>query len=174
MPKDQSKKGPKPQDADKELSQSFGIPPGPKKQIEVTLPKTLAVVLTARAFGQLFSYSEATDLEVSLLGIVERDKSLFTIREFHLVEQRGASSHTELEPSAVGELVERLIAEGRSDDAIHARVTDMESNRLWRQLDLSRPDKLKSHYRDRSRGGRRPEHRHAGQDGMQRHHRLPR
>ena len=151
MPKDQSKKGPKPQDADKELSQSFGIPPGPKKQIEVTLPKTLAVVLTARAFGQLFSYSEATDLEVSLLGIVERDKSLFTIREFHLVEQRG-----------------------RSDDAIHARVTDMESNRLWRQLDLSRPDKLKSHYRHRSRCDRLRNGSNTRQDGLQRHHRLPR
>jgi len=91
------------------------------KPIEVTVPEHLAVVLTSKAFSQLFSYAEATDLEVSLLGIVERDKSLFTVQEFFLVEQSGAYSHTELKASAVREMVERLIADGRSDDAKNIR-----------------------------------------------------
>ena len=95
----------------------LGLRLDPEKQIEFTVPKTLAVVLTRKAFSGLFGYANATDLEISLLGIVEREKSIFIVREFFLVEQKGAHSHTELEPSAVGELIEKLIAQGRSDDA---------------------------------------------------------
>jgi len=54
---------------------SHGIPLGPSKQVEVTLPKDLIVVLTQVAFSQLFGYAQATELEVSLLGIVDRDGS---------------------------------------------------------------------------------------------------
>ena len=93
-----------------------GIPLGPPKQTEVTLPKDLIVVLTQTAFSELFGYAQATELEVSLLGIVDRDGSTFTVREFFLVPQRGAYSHTETDPAAIGELIERLM-EGRSDDA---------------------------------------------------------
>ena len=94
-----------------------GIPLGPSKQVEVTLPKDLIVVLTQTAFSQLFGYAQATELEVSLLGIVERDGSTFTVCEFFLVPQRGAHSHTETDPAAIGELIERLMMEGRSNDA---------------------------------------------------------
>ena len=94
-----------------------GIPLGPSKQVEVALPKDLIVVLTQTAFSQLFGYAGATELEVSLLGIVDRDGSVFTVREFFLVPQKGAHSHTETDPAAIGELIERLMLEGRSDDA---------------------------------------------------------
>ena len=114
--KDKKAKPERPPVTDKP-SDSLGLRLDPGKQIGVTIPKTLAVVLTAKAFSQLFSYSEATDLEVSLLGIVARDKSVLTITEFFLVEQSGAYSHTELEPSAVGEMVEKLMADGRAEDA---------------------------------------------------------
>jgi len=94
-----------------------GIPLGPTKQVEVTLPKDLTVVLSQTAFSQLFGYAGATELEVSLLSIVERDGSTFTAREFFLVPQRGRHSHTETDPAAIGELIERLMLDGRSEDA---------------------------------------------------------
>ena len=50
---------------------------------------------------------------MSLLGIVDRDG----VREFFLVPQKGAHSHTETAPAAIGELIERLMLEGRTDDA---------------------------------------------------------
>jgi len=67
-----------------------GIPLGPTKQIEVTLPNDLTIVLTQTAFSQLFGYAQATDLEVSVLGIVDRGGSTFTVGEFFLVPQKGA------------------------------------------------------------------------------------
>ena len=94
-----------------------GLPLSPSRQTEVTLPKDLNIILTQTAFSQLFGYAQATELEVSLLGIVDRDGSTFTVREFFLVPQRGAHSHTETDPAAIGELIERLMTEGRSDDA---------------------------------------------------------
>ncbi len=94
-----------------------GLPLSPSKQIEVTVPEDLSVILTPKAFSQLFGYTFATELEVSLLGIVDRKGSVFSIREFFLVEQTGSSARTEMDPNAVGELVERLIAEGRLEDA---------------------------------------------------------
>ena len=92
-------------------------PLGPSKQVEVTLPKDLNIVLTQTAFSELFGFAQTTELEVSLLGIVDRDGSTFTVREFFLVPQKGAYSHTETDPAAIGELIERLMMEGRSDDA---------------------------------------------------------
>jgi hypothetical protein len=94
-----------------------GIPLGPSKQVEVTLPKDRAIVLTQTAFSQLFGFAQATELEVSLLGIVGRDGSMFTVSEFFLVPQKGAHSHTETDPAAIGELIEKLMMDGRSDDA---------------------------------------------------------
>ena len=98
-----------------------GIPLGPSKQVEVMLPKDLTVVLTPHAFGQLFGFAQATDMEVSLLGTVDRDGSTFTVREFFLVPQKGAHSHTETDPAAIGELIEQLMVDGRSDDAKRLR-----------------------------------------------------
>ena len=101
----------------RQFIEPHGIPLGPSKQVEVTLPKDLTVVLTQTAFSQLFGFAQATELEVSLLGIVDRDGSRFTVSEFFLVPQKGAHSHTETDPAAIGELIERLMTEGRSDDA---------------------------------------------------------
>jgi len=98
-----------------------GIRLGVAKQIECSLPEDLSIVVTAEAFARLFCYACATEAEVSLLGIVERNGCVFTVREFFLVAQKGSSAHTELDQKAVGELVERLIAEGRSGDARKVR-----------------------------------------------------
>ena len=94
-----------------------GILLGPAKQIQVTLPADLSIIISRQAFGQLFGYADATQLEVSLLGIVDRDGSTFTVREFFLVPQKGATSHTETDPATIGELIERLMSESRADDA---------------------------------------------------------
>lgn len=51
---------------------------GLNKQTQVTLPADLAIVISRKAFSQLFGYAEATQLEVSLLGVVDRDASTFT------------------------------------------------------------------------------------------------
>ena len=93
-----------------------GIQLGLGKQLECTLPEDLAVVLTEKAFAQVFGYAYATQMEVCLLGIVEREGSVFKVREFFLVAQKGSSAHTELDPAAVGELIERMIDDGRADD----------------------------------------------------------
>ncbi|MFH1730920.1 MAG: hypothetical protein ABIF82_04615 [Planctomycetota bacterium] len=77
------------------------------KQIEVTLPKDLIVVSTQTVFSQLFGYAQATELKVSLLGIVDRDGNTFTVREFFLVPQKEAHSHTETDPAAIGEPIEQ-------------------------------------------------------------------
>ena len=89
----------------------------PQKQMEFTLPKGMGVMLSPKAFSQLFGYAYATDLEVSLLGIVDRDGPAFTVREFFLLEQEGAHSHTEIDAEDTAKLIEKLFAEGRSDDA---------------------------------------------------------
>ena len=85
--------------------------------MECSVGEGLAVLLTAKAFGQLFACAYATTLEVSVLGIVERDGNVFKVREFFLVRQDCSSAHTELDREAVGELVERLMKDGRADDA---------------------------------------------------------
>ena len=56
------------------------------RSIEFTLPTALAVVLTGAAFSQLFSYAYATDVEVSLLGTIDREGSVFAVREFRGIE----------------------------------------------------------------------------------------
>jgi hypothetical protein len=110
---------PSPQDPPKkrEATPVPGMSLSPKKQIEFSLPVTPVISITIQAFSQLFGYAYATDIEVSLLGIVDRGGSVFTVREFFLVEQSGHRSHTETDPVAIAELIEKLIADGRSDDA---------------------------------------------------------
>jgi hypothetical protein len=92
-----------------------------RRQGSISLPNQLAVVLSPTAFSQLFGYAYATELEVSLLGLVDRDRCVFRVREFFLTEQQGASSRTETDPEALARLVERLITEGRKDDARRIR-----------------------------------------------------
>jgi proteasome lid subunit RPN8/RPN11 len=78
----------------------------------------VAVVLSRQAFGQLFSYAHLADGEMSCLGVVTRQApGLFLVEKFYLVEQSSSSAHTEMEPEAVGKLVENLLAEGRAEEA---------------------------------------------------------
>ncbi len=94
--------------------------PGPMlsngQKLEVTVPGDLAVVLSQRAFTKLFAYTYSTDLEVSCLGLVERDGNRFTVTDLFLVNQEGTGCHTNLDQNAIGQLVEQLIAQGRKED----------------------------------------------------------
>jgi len=94
--------------------------PGPPlsngRQLECTLPDDLVVILTQKAFAKLFAYAYATDIEVSCLGIVERQGNTFRVIDLFLVAQESGPTHTLLSQEAVGQLIERLIAEGRKED----------------------------------------------------------
>lgn len=78
----------------------------------------VAVVLSRQAFGQLFAYAHLADGEMSCLGVVRRQApGLFVVQKFYLVEQSSSSAHTEMEPEAVGKLVEGLLGEGKAEEA---------------------------------------------------------
>ena len=95
--------------------------PGPPlsngRQLECTLPDDLVVILTQKAFAKLFAYAYATEIEVSCLGIVERQGNTFRVIDLFLVAQESGPTHTLLSQEAIGQLIERLIAEGRKEDA---------------------------------------------------------
>jgi hypothetical protein len=93
-----------------------GLLLGSPGALEMSVPRDLSVRLSGQAFSQLFGYADATRVEVSLLGIVDRDGAVFTVREFFLVEQSGHQSHTETDPEASARLMEQLIGEGRTAD----------------------------------------------------------
>jgi len=75
------------------------------------------VVLTAEAFQQLFGYAYAIDSEISCLGAVRREGNLFVVERFYLVNQTGSGAHTEMDDTALAELVEHLLAEGKAQEA---------------------------------------------------------
>jgi hypothetical protein len=78
----------------------------------------VAVVLSRQAFGQLFSYAHLADGEMSCLGVVRRKApGLFLVERFYLVEQASSAAHTEMEPEAVGKLVEGLLGQGKGAEA---------------------------------------------------------
>jgi len=74
------------------------------------------VVLSQRAFVQVFGYAYATPLEISCLGLIRRNGSVFRVERFHLVKQTSSIGHTELDNEAVLALIEGLIADGRKDE----------------------------------------------------------
>lgn len=94
--------------------------PGPllseSHQLECTLPDDLVVVLGQRAVGKLFGYAYATDIEVSCLGLVEREGNRFMVTDLFLLTQEGTGCHTNLDQNAIGQLVEQLISQGRKED----------------------------------------------------------
>jgi hypothetical protein len=50
--------------------------------------------------------------------VVRREApGLFLVERFYLVEQASSAAHTEMEPEAVGRLVEGLLAEGKAEEA---------------------------------------------------------
>ena len=74
-------------------------------------------VLTAEAFQQLFAYAYATASEISCMGAVRREDNTFIVERFHLVKQEGGMAHTEMDPTALGELMEELLAQGQAQEA---------------------------------------------------------
>ena len=87
------------------------------QKITCLVANDLAVVLTREAFEQLFGWFHATPDEISCLGVVKREGNLFVVERFHLVTQTGSGAHTELDPEAVGVLMEELLAHGKVDEA---------------------------------------------------------
>ena len=87
------------------------------RKIQVAIPDDVAVVLAKEAFEQLFGWTYATSLEISCLGSVNRQGNRFFIDRFYLLRQSGSFGQTELDPDAVEELMERLLNEGKSQEA---------------------------------------------------------
>ncbi|MCD6296395.1 MAG: hypothetical protein J7M30_04500 [Deltaproteobacteria bacterium] len=87
------------------------------KNMGVSVAEDLSVVLTKAAFEQLFGWAYATSREISCLGSVLRDGNRFIIEHFHLLKQSGSSVGTELDQSAIAELVEQLLSEGKRQEA---------------------------------------------------------
>jgi hypothetical protein len=81
------------------------------------LPDDLKVILTPDAFQQLFAYAYATASEISCIGAIRREGNTFTVERFHLVKQEGGMAHTEMDPHALGELMEELLAQGQAQEA---------------------------------------------------------
>ena len=87
------------------------------KNISVSIAEDLAVVLTQDAFEQLFGWAYSTSMEISCLGSVRPEGNRFIIERFYLLKQSGSSAGTELDQLAMAELIEKLIAEGKRDEA---------------------------------------------------------
>ena len=87
------------------------------KKLTVSVAEDLAVVLTREAFEQLFGWAYSTSKEISCLGSAHRDGNRFFIDKFYLLRQSGSSACTELDQDAIAELIEKLITEGRTDEA---------------------------------------------------------
>ena len=77
----------------------------------------LAIVLTERAFRELFGYVYAVDTEVSCLGVVRREGPVFVIERFLLVAQEGQSAHTEMDEEDMAALIEEMVTGGAADEA---------------------------------------------------------
>ncbi|MBM4081081.1 MAG: hypothetical protein FJ278_15365, partial [Planctomycetes bacterium] len=116
----------------KEIPWPAGLLLQQEKQPTCALQERVCVVLTQKAFTQLFGYVYATSQEVSCLGLVERRQSrsdstrrlassCFIVTEFFLVRQCSGPAHTEMEDASLAELVQRLIQEGRGEDAQRIR-----------------------------------------------------
>jgi proteasome lid subunit RPN8/RPN11 len=94
-----------------------GLPISKPEKLSCFLPEDLKVVLAKEAFDQLFGYAYATHSEISCLGSVRREGNVFVVERFYLVKQDGSSAHTEMEPSAIAELVEQLLSQGKAEEA---------------------------------------------------------
>lgn len=81
------------------------------------IPDDLCVLLTPEAFEQLYAYAYATAQEISCMGVVRRDGNCFIVERFHLVKQEGGMAHTEMDPAALGTLMEDLLAQGKTQEA---------------------------------------------------------
>lgn len=108
---------PVPQPAPVQPSWPCGVSLTGVQKASFHLPEDLCVVLSAHAFEQLFAYAYATNREISCLGVVKREGNTFFIEKFHLVKQEGGLAHTEMDPAALGTLIENLLTQGKSQEA---------------------------------------------------------
>jgi proteasome lid subunit RPN8/RPN11 len=116
MPKKETERPAEPK-ADERPPWPLGLPISKPGKLSCFLADGLKVVLTQEAFEQLFGYAYATHSEISCLGIVRREGNSFIIERFHLVKQEGGAAHTEMEPSAIAEMVEQLLSQGQAKEA---------------------------------------------------------
>lgn len=94
-----------------------GIQFSKHETMSVSVAKDLAVVLTRNAFKKLFGWAYATRREISCLGSVKQDGSVFIVDEFYLLKQSGSATSTEIDEIAIAELIEKLLAEGKPGQA---------------------------------------------------------
>jgi len=99
------------------VQRPLGVPLNREIDMTVEMENDVAVVLSAEAFAQLFGYAYATPQEISCLGVVKRKGSIFRIDRFHLAEQEGGCAHTEIKPESIAKLIEKLVAEGKREEA---------------------------------------------------------
>jgi len=85
-------------------------------KIAVSTGEAISVVLSQNAFGQLFSWTYSTAMEISCLGSVSRQGGRFLVENFYLVKQAGSSVNTQLDQTALAELIEKLLAEGNRSE----------------------------------------------------------
>jgi hypothetical protein len=111
------------------------------------VPDDLRVVLTAEAFQQLFGYAYATDSEISCLGAVRREGNLFIVERFYLVNQTGSGAHTEMDDTALAELIEKLLADGKVEEARSIKCwahSHPRMNVFWSKVDDDTSQRLAS------------------------------
>jgi len=86
-----------------------------RKQVAISIATDLAVMLSQKAFGQLFGWACSTSREISCLGAIRRHGNLFIVEEFYLVKQSGSAAATELDQEAIAKLMEELLAAGKQE-----------------------------------------------------------
>ena len=89
--------------------------------MKCSVERVPVVVLSRQALVQMLSYVSATSLEVSALGVVEKDGAVFRVSRFHLVDQKSTGAGVELIEESVGKLVEELAGEGKSGEVKRLR-----------------------------------------------------
>jgi len=89
----------------------------PSKDVTGFIPEDLAVILSREAFEQLFGYAYSTSSEICCLGTVKQEGERFRIERLYLVPQSGSLGHTELDEEAVAALIEKLLAQGKGEEA---------------------------------------------------------
>ena len=99
------------------LGWPLGIPLSAKERLAMSVASDLAVLLSRKAFEQLFAWAYATASEISCLGVVRREGNLLVVERFHLVKQTGSAAHTEMDADALATLVEELLAQGKAEEA---------------------------------------------------------
>lgn len=134
-------------------SKAPGFPPGIRipeiKQMEVFVPG-MKVMLTQEAFEQLFGWAYSVGREITCLGVVNKTGDCeFIIERFYLVKQNGSGASSELDDTAVAELIEGLINNGKKDEASRMKCwahSHPNMGVFWSGTDISTCNLLLSDY----------------------------